>query len=164
MLIVGVDPGLHGAACIYEAETHHVLAVTDMPVEPWGSKSHINVPEFMRWVHRGRADTAAIERVNAMPSIDGRRSMGAASAFRFGMVFGEVRGALIGAGLKIVDVPPTTWKDLFELRGRDKDDARGLAAWLHPEIAGLLTRKKDVGRGEAVLIARWAALDRWENR
>jgi len=164
MLIVGVDPGLHGAACIYEAETHHVLAVTDMPVEPWGSKSHINVPEFMRWVHRGRADTAAIERVNAMPSIDGRRSMGAASAFRFGMVFGEVRGALIGAGLKIVDVPPFVWKDLFELRGLDKDAARLLALHLYPELAQTLKRKKDVGRADCILVARWAALSRWEHK
>src|SRR5882672_3720060 len=148
MIIVGVDCGLHGAASIYDAENHIILDTIDLPIEAWGTKRHMDIPPLLRWVHRWRADTAAIERVNAMPSIDGRRSMGAASAFRFGMVFGEVRGALIGAGLTIVDVIPGQWKDLFELRGRDKDDARLLAIKLHPEIAHQLTRKKDQGRAD----------------
>src|SRR5258708_4964219 len=100
MIIVGVDPGLHGAACAYDADQHRVIEIIDLPVEPWGSKSHMDIPPFLRFVHRHSCDTAAIERVNAMPSIEGKRSMGAASAFRFGMVFGEIRGAVVANGLK----------------------------------------------------------------
>ena len=163
MLIVRVDCGLHGAASIYDAENHTVLDIIDLPTEAWGTKRHMDIPPLLRWVHRWRADTAAIERVNAMPSIDGKRSMGAASAFRFGMIFGEIRGALVGAGLKTIDVPPSVWKDLFELNKRPKDDARLLAIKLHPEIAEQLKRKKDQGRAEAILVARWAALNRHEH-
>ena len=123
----------------------------------------MNIPPFLRFVHKHRCDTAAIERVNAMPSIEGKRSMGAASAFRFGMVFGEIRGAVIANGLKVVDVPPGQWKDLFELRGRDKDDARIMAIALFPELTDQLKRKKDVGRAECILVARWAALNRHEH-
>lgn len=165
MIIAGIDPGLTGAACIFDAEGMNVVDIIDLPTEPWGTKRHIEVPSLTSFIWSNRADTAALERVNAMPSMGPeRRSMGAASAFRFGMCYGEVRGSLIACGLRVVDVPPTTWKDLFELRKRPKDDARDLAAMLHPEVAHLLKRKKDIGRAECVLIARWAALNRYENR
>lgn len=165
MIITGIDPGLSGAACIYDAENHKVLNVLDMPTEPWGTKRHIDVARLMRWVWGQKADTCALERVNAMPSIDGQaRGMGSASAFRFGMCFGEVRGAMVAAGINVVDVPPTTWKDLFELNKRPKDDARTLASQLFPEAREWLKRKKDIGRAESMLIARWASLNRWEHK
>lgn len=166
MIIVGIDPGLSGAACAYNANNYRVIDIIDLPVEAWGTKRHIAILPFVKWVHSHGCEVAAIELVNAMPSIPDasgkRRGMGAASAFRFGMCYGEVRGALVGNGLKIVDVIPGQWKDQFELRGQPKDIAREIAAALHPEAAGWLKRKKDVGRGESILVARWAALNRWE--
>lgn len=164
-IIVGIDPGLSGALAIYDLSRNaQVVDIIDMPTEAWGAeKRHINVVALCRWVLAHGADTAAIERVTAMPGGPERRTMGAASAFRFGMCFGEVRGALVACGLKIVDVPPAQWKDLFELRKRDKDEARTMAAALHPEAAQWLKRKKDVGRAESILIARWAAQNRWEH-
>jgi hypothetical protein len=168
-ILAGIDPGLSGALCRYDLRSNAgVTDVVDMPVESWGAeKRHINVAELMRITHRWGVDTVALERVNAMPgapSQEGgkRRSMGAASAFRFGMCYGEVRGAMIATGVQVVDVPPSVWKDLFELRKRDKDDGRMLAIQLFPTMAEQLKRKKDVGRAESMLIARWAAQNRWE--
>lgn len=167
MIITGIDPGLSGAACIFDADSLKVLNLIDMPTLPWGTKRHIDVARLMRWVWSQKAQTCALERVQAMPSAPDasgkRRGMGSASSFRFGMCFGEVRGAMIAAGLNVVDIPPQQWKELFELNKRDKDEARLLAIKLHPEVAGELQRKKDQGRAEAILIARWAALNRWEN-
>lgn len=163
MYSIGIDPGLSGAACLFDVDHLKVLDVIDLPTEAWGTKRHIDIKQFTGWVWKGKASAAALERVNAMPSIEGRRSMGAASAFRFGMCFGEIRAALITAGVGVVDVPPNVWKELFELNKRDKDEGRQLAAKLHPEAAHWLQRKKDQGRGEAILIARWAALNRWEH-
>lgn len=167
MIINGIDPGLSGAACVFDAEALKVLALLDMPVEPWGSKRHIDIKQLLGWTWQHRCDTCALERVQALPGMDAggvhSRGMGAASAFRFGMCYGEIRGAMIAAGLSVVDVPPQVWKELFELNRRDKDDARLLAIQLHPEVAGELKRKKDIGRAESILIARWAALNRWEH-
>lgn len=168
MIIEGIDPGLSGAACVFDAENLKVLDLLDMPTEAWGSKRHIDIKQLLGWTWRHRCDTCALERVQALPGMDAggvrSRGMGAASAFRFGMCFGEIRGAMIAAGLSVVDVPPQVWKELFELNKREKDEARQLAIKLHPEAAHMLTRKKDQGRGECILIARWAALNRWENR
>lgn len=168
MIITGIDPGLSGAACIFDADNLKVLNLLDMPTEAWGAKRHIDVRRLMRWVWGQKADTCALERVQAMPAKPDakgkRRGMGSASSFRFGMCFGEVRGAMIAAGLSVIDVPPKQWKDLFELNLLDKDEARLLAIKLHPEAAGELQRKKDQGRAEAILIARWASLNRWENK
>lgn len=170
MIILGIDPGISGAACIYDAQIHKVLDVIDLPTEAWGKeKRHIDVHALLRWVadRDQRPDNCAIERVNAMPSIPDksgkRRGMGSASAFRFGMVYGELRGAAAAMGIKIYDVMPGVWKELFELTGRDKDAARQMVLKLHPEVAGELKRKKDQGRAEAILIARWLALNRWEH-
>lgn len=166
-IVMGLDPGLSGAACLYDVARSTVINVIDMPTEPWGTKTHIDVAKLLQYAHRYGVDTAALERVNAMPSIGAggeRRGMGAASAFRFGMCFGEIRGALIGNGIKVVDVPPKQWKDLFELNGRPKDDARTLAISLFPDMAVTLKRKKDIGRAESMLIARWAVQNRWEGK
>lgn len=167
MNIIGIDPGLSGAACLLDAASLSVQDVIDLPTEAWGTKRHIDIKQFIGWVWKSRGDMAALERVQALPGMDAggvrSRGMGAASAFRFGMCFGEIRASLITAGLGVVDVPPAQWKELFELNKRDKDEGRQLAAKLHPEAAHWLQRKKDQGRGEAILIARWAALNRWEH-
>lgn len=168
-LIAGIDPGLSGALSLYNVEHNTVLDVVDMPVEVWGKeKRHINVKALLLTVHRWGCDAAAIERVNAMPPKPGKdgkkRGMGAASAFRFGMCYGEVRGALIGNGVKVIDVVPGVWKDLFELTGRPKDEGRTLAIHLFPDMAEELKRKLDQGRAESMLIARWAAMNRNEHR
>lgn len=165
--VIGIDPGLSGAACVYDAESHRVLDLLDMPTEAWGTKRHIDIKQLLGWTWKNRCDTCALERVQAMPSAPDaaghRRGMGAASSFRFGMCYGEVRGAMIAAGLTVIDIPPKQWKDLFELNKRDKDEGRLLAMRLHPEAAERLQRKKDQGRAEAILIARWASLNRWEH-
>lgn len=163
-VLAGIDPGLSGALCRYDIITGQVTHVLDMPIESWGAeKRHIDVRELMRILHRWSVDTVALERVTAMPSTGPtRRGMGAASAFRFGMCYGEVRGAVVATGIKVIDVPPTQWKNLFELLKRDKELALPLAARLFPNMAGELKRKKDIGRAECMLIARWAAQNRFE--
>lgn len=155
----GIDPGLSGALCAYSCVEHRIVHVLDMPTEPWGKeKRHIDVRALVRWAHLHNVSVAVLERVNAMPSIPDetghRRGMGAASAFRFGQCYGEVRAALVASGIRPIDTTPGSWKDLYELRGRPKDEARDVALKLWPNDAAIFRRKKDVGRAEAALIAR----------
>jgi crossover junction endodeoxyribonuclease RuvC len=90
-----------------------------------------------------------------MPSTQGRRGMGAVSSFNFGRAAGVVHGALAALGFQINFVRPTEWKKYFGLSGKDKHASIAMAKNLYPEAAELLTRKKDHGRAEAILIAAY---------
>jgi len=50
---------------------------------------------------------------------------------------------------------PQSWKKKAGIIGRDKDAARTLAIHTHPEISDMLSRKKDCGRADAILIAEF---------
>jgi len=165
-LIIGFDPGINGSAaalCPADADGPEFIAdAIDLPTMPDGSKRQIDDFALERWLRRlGRVSHAVIENVRAMPSIpdeDGeRRSMGSASAFRFGMAAGQLR-ATVRMVLQIEPefVEPAVWKRYFALSS-DKEESRRLALRLFPHSAYLLTRKKDHQRAEAMLVAKWRA-------
>lgn len=162
MVIVGIDPGIHGAAAaLHPAGTDGMEFISDaidLPTLPDGSKTQIDDVALARWLALVGATHAVIENVQAMPSIPGknavRRSMGAASAFRFGMAAGQLRATCRVAGLEVVLVHPQTWKAYFQI-GPDKEQSRQLALSLFPGSAYLLKRKKDHQRAEAMLLAKW---------
>ncbi|XP_058788336.1 Holliday junction resolvase MOC1, chloroplastic [Vicia villosa] len=74
-----------------------------------------------------------------------------------GFGYGLWIGILVSAGFTVVPVPSFTWKAKFELSGSKtaKDDSRKLASTLFPSLSSLLSRKKDHGRAEALLIAAY---------
>jgi hypothetical protein len=106
-----------------------------------------------------RHQHAFVKLVNAMPSIAGmdgcRRGMGAASAFRFGAMFGAIKATLSCTRVAFTLVAPTTWKRFYGLIRADKEQSTLRALQLHPELAAKLARRKDVGCAEALLIARF---------
>jgi crossover junction endodeoxyribonuclease RuvC len=78
--------------------------------------------------------------------------------FRFGESVGVVLSVCGALQLPVSWVRPGHWKRKAGLIGKDKGAARTLAIQLHPEVADLLTRKKDIGRADAVCIARFGAI------
>ena len=73
--------------------------------------------------------------------------------FSFGTSYGIVIGVLAALSIPMVLVSPQTWKANAGIRGKDKDYARTLAQQLYPGAE--LGRKKDIGRADAILIARF---------
>lgn len=172
MYSIGIDPGINGAAAAYcygdEEGPAFVSDAIDMPTMPDGSKRQIDAAAFARWLDRvqqtlgGPPARAIVENVRAMPSppdaTDGeRRSMGAASSFRFGFAAGQIRAVLQVRYVPIRMVEPRVWKASFDLEGGDKEGARQLALLLFPHVAHLLARKKDHNRAEAMLLAHYGA-------
>jgi len=58
-------------------------------------------------------------------------------------------------GIPLDLVAPATWKRHFHLLGTAKDAARVLALARFPSAGRSLSRKKDSGRADALLIALW---------
>ena len=156
MLIIGVDPGLTGAAGFLRDGAY--LAVEDMPVVLKGSGSvkHEVNPQGLKALIRakllaGEAVVCALERVNAMPG------QGVSSVFSLGDSFGCARSVLATAAFELTYTHPATWKKHFKLTS-DKELSRALATRMFP--AAPLHLKKHDGRAEALLLARWL----WETK
>ena len=149
---IGIDPGQTGAIAVLADGAF--AGFYDMPTvaRPAGGQQ-VNGAELaaqlreIRAAHPGAHVLAVLERVSAMPG------QGVSSMFRFGESFGVVKGVLAAMGWPLHSVSPAAWKRRCGLIGADKDCARTLAIQLFPAAAGGLTRKKDVGRADALLIA-----------
>lgn len=145
MLIFGIDPGVSGA--ISKFEDGKLIDAYDMPTLKQGKKNKCNCAAIAKMLCSDEKAIVVIEQVSAMPG------QGTASMFNFGMSFGMAQGVALGLGYELHLVTPQKWKKHFSLIGKDKDNARTSAQQLYPEAS--LSRKKDVGRADAILIARW---------
>lgn len=164
-LFIGVDPGLGGGVAFYWPDDPTTAVVYDMPLER-GKKVHaMGIKELMLNHHLipfGIDVHGAVELVGSRPRQQG--------AFNFGFSTGIVHGVLGCFAIPILEVSPNKWKPSLGLQrpptetiSENKDRARATASKLFPHLASQLTRKKDDGRAEALLIAFYAA-HRKENK
>ena len=155
MIIVGIDPGLSGAVCLYSTISGDI-DVWDMPtVEVLRSgkkKRELNINLLAKRLEICGSTSCAVflERVGAMPG------QGVSSTFAFGRNVGIIEGIVGARVAPITIVPPQTWQKAMNVRG-GKDGARLRATELFPKHADLFARVKDDGRADATLIAKYGA-------
>jgi hypothetical protein len=91
-----------------------------------------------------------LENIHSMPK------QGVASSFSFGKGFGMWLGIIAAFKLPMELVSPQRWKkEILVDMGQGKDASRFKAIALFPSIAEQLSRKKDDGRAEALLLAEY---------
>ena len=153
MKVFGIDPGLSGAIAIIE--NNKVLSIFDMPVMAEGKKNkrQLNSAQLVSIIKENisiRDEVAVVvEQVNAMPG------QGVTSMFNFGQTFGAIKGVCAALGLPIFFVRPSKWKKHFELINSSKDSSRTKAIEMYPSLSDQLSKKKDVNKSDAILIARF---------
>jgi crossover junction endodeoxyribonuclease RuvC len=146
---VGIDPGLSGAVAILDDE-NNLWAVFDMPImQASKTKRQVNPADLARIIKENCPDIVIIEAVHAM------KGQGVSSMFNFGKSAGVVEGVCAALGIPMMFVTPQKWKKRAGLIGKDKDMARTKAIQLYPDAP--LARKKDIGRADAILIARYGS-------
>ena len=163
MFIIGIDPGITGGLCFFE--NGEIRDVIDMPNMPEGKKNkrQINGPQVYyefknRIIGLSKKEIAVVlEQVSAMPG------QGVTSMFNFGQTFGAIKGISAALGLPIFFVRPTKWKKHFELINSSKDSSRTKAIEMYPSISDQLSKKKDVNKSDAILIARFHSETRFTN-
>ena len=153
MKIIGIDPGLTGAIAVLK--NSKVLNVFDMPVMSEGKKNkrQLNSAQLVKLlkdnVSKSEEISVVVEQVNAMPG------QGVTSMFNFGQTFGAIKGICATLNLPIYFVRPSKWKKHFELINSSKDASRTKAIEMYPTFADHLSKKKDVNKSDAILIARY---------
>ena len=140
---LGIDPGQSGAMA---------LLTDELPqVEDWPSDPNAAADLLREWLGQYRVELAALERVNAMPK------QGVSSTFKLGCNLGAWQGILSALGLPYLMPTPREWqKGLVKPSDGADPKARSLAVArrLFPDEE--LSRKKDHGRADALLLAWYA--------
>jgi len=160
MRIIGIDPGLSGGIAILE--NNKVKELFDMPVMADGKKNkrQLNSALLAQLVKENIKDIEntimVVEQVNAMPG------QGVTSMFNFGQTFGAIKGICAALNLPIFFVRPAKWKKHFELINSSKDASRTKVIEMYPSIAEKLSKKKDVNKSDAILIARFYSETRFK--
>ena len=153
MRIFGIDPGLSGALAILDEKK--IFEVIDLPTMSDGKKNkkQLNSAHLSKYMQSNIIDlnksAVVVEQVNAMPG------QGVTSMFNFGQTFGAIKGICATLNLPIYFVRPSKWKKHFELINSSKDASRTKAIEMYPTFADRLSKKKDVNKSDAILIARY---------
>ena len=153
MIIIGIDPGLSGAIAILKNK--EVKKILEIPVMSEGKKNkrQLNNAQLVNLLKENIDDlsdvSVVVEQVNAMPG------QGVTSMFNFGQTFGAIKGICAALGLPIHFVRPAKWKKHFDLINSSKDASRTKVIEMYPLLSNQLSRKKDVNKSDAILIARF---------
>ena len=153
MKIIGIDPGLSGAIAVLQDKK--VLNLFEMPVMAEGKKnkrqlnSALLVDIIKDNISFDEDIAVVVEQVNAMPG------QGVTSMFNFGQTFGAIKGVCAALNLPIFFVRPSKWKKYFELINSTKDSSRTKVIEMYPSLSNQLSKKKDVNKSDAILIARF---------
>ena len=160
MKIIGIDPGLSGAIAVLQ--DNKVEEIFDVPVMTDGKKNkrQLNSAQLVKLLKDNTKDNEEIaivvEQVNAMPG------QGVTSMFNFGQTFGAIKGICAALNLPIFFVRPAKWKKHFDLIKSSKDASRTKAIEMYPSISDKLSKKKDVNKSDAILIARFYSETRFK--
>lgn len=161
MIIIGLDPGISGAAAaidIGDMGGIELIDIIDLPSCADGTKRQLHIAPFGAWLEKIAPDLAIIENVQPMMGKGGdSQAMMGANSFRFGMACGALRGVLGAYSIPYRLVTAQSWKRSYGLRGSDKEASRKMALSQMPAAAHFLKRKLDHNRGDALLLALYGA-------
>ena len=150
--ILGIDPGLSGALCLYQCRTGPITVLDIPTIEVRVAKSlkrQIDLYALGNWLdmHRNLIKVAIIEQVGSMPA------QGVTSSFNFGFTAGAIQGLVAANAIPMTLVRPQVWKSAFGLLRQDKDASRQAASRIAPQFSHHWHLKKHDGRAEAFLLA-----------
>jgi crossover junction endodeoxyribonuclease RuvC len=164
VIFIGIDPGLHGGVGILNTETNFVF-VHDTPIMEVDGKNKYNAvamaqllnpyarvpnPELLNVYSKVPNALVVLESVHSMPK------QGVASSFTFGEGLGLWKGIIAAYNLPLEMPSPQRWKKaILTDQGKEKDASRYKAIQLFPSMAHMLSRVKDDGRAEALLLAEY---------
>ena len=153
MLIISIDPGITGSICFFK--NNKIIEVIEMPTMTEGKKNkkQVNGAQIFNEISNRIRDIESenirvvIEQVSAMPG------QGVTSMFNFGQSFGILKGICSAMQLPMYFVRPAKWKKYFGLINSEKGASRTKAIEMFPYFSSNLSKKKDINKADAILIA-----------
>ena len=166
MRLIGVDPGVAGAAALITKRGGSFHAeVVDIPIVQLGNNNAVDGREWQRIIRRLAPDIGYMELTWAIPIRATRganmKGQGVVAAGRTQRSHGVIEGILqceLEPG-NLHYVISNSWKRRFGLIGgeENKPTSTALALRFFPDLAPRLRRVKDHNRAEAVLVGVYGA-------
>lgn len=138
--IMGIDPGVTGGIAFLWSDT---ILVIDIP----SVDGEVDIDQLVDEIRLANPCAAIIERASARPG------QGVSSTFKYGQAYGALRACCAVLNIPQHLVSPAKWKKHFGL-DKDKEKSRALAIRYWPGMR-CFGRKKDHGRAESALIAKY---------
>lgn len=156
MITIGIDIGLTGAVALIDAERQ---VLEDIPTTNDARGKRLDGWRLIRLLRElapvQLAAQVVFEDVRPRPNpARGTSIITEGSLMRSRGIVEAVLDIMRPAHVHIVT--PQAWKRHFGLIGAKKDGARELALKLYPQTSGVLARKKDHNRADALLLAHYA--------
>jgi len=150
MNIIGIDPGFTGAITVLD-EKSDIIELYDMPVIPVGKKTELDGPKIAKILANAELYSKChvfIEKCQSMPG------QGVVGVGRYMEGYGRIRGIVEGLSMPYTLVQPRNWKkEMMPDMGKEKGQSIVRVKQLYPNLD--LPRKKDHGKADSVLIARY---------
>ena len=163
MIYIGIDPGLNGAVGVLKSHgstyvdpgSIQVFDTPTMLVSGIKEKRVYNTVA-MALLLKPFVDQVCDDVLCVLESVHSMPKQGVASSFSFGQGLGMWQGIIAAMGFPLEMPSPQRWKkEMLADQGKDKDASRFKAIALFPSLAEQLSRKKDDGRAEAILLAEY---------
>jgi|APGre2960657404_1045060.scaffolds.fasta_scaffold101169_2 crossover junction endodeoxyribonuclease RuvC len=152
--IVGCDPGLNGAIAVLTKDGEFVKVFDTPTYEVTSGKKTVRrvlAPAIVAELEQYTNAQAFIEMVGSRPG------EGHMNSFNFGKSAGILEGIMAGLRIPSQTVSSMAWTRQMRV-GKEKDQARAIVAQTWPIAAAEVSRKKDIGRADALLIAEYGRL------
>jgi hypothetical protein len=164
VIVIGIDPGLTGAACAIDTERNRCAGIVDLPTVDLEGGGLVRrridgralTHQLRALIPAGARVRVVLEQVGAM----GGQDNAVQTQVSLGRTLGAIECALDILGLKPVMVSPLKWKVMYGIKRHrgEKESAfkarhvdKALA--LYPEAP--ITLAKHHNRAEALLMAHW---------
>jgi crossover junction endodeoxyribonuclease RuvC len=169
MIVIGIDPGFTGAIAVLDKEGK-VKHLIDMPVIAVGKKTELDAVAIRNLFFEQKGDPLLfvesefhvyIEKAQAFmgsgkpcPLCKKKQAQGVVSTANYMASYGIIKGICVGLNIPYTLVHPKTWKAKM-MRDMSKEKGASIVRvrQLYPELD--FPRKKDHGRADAILIARY---------
>lgn len=154
MRVLGIDPGLDGAAAVFDDRRLGYVEVFDLETVGEDTKRILNVTTLSRWVEARMPYDERVEHEHHayLEYVNSNPAWGTGSVFRFGMSFGQLRATVELCGIPQTLVVARKWRPTYNI-GNDKKAGLKKAIALFPNAADKFARVKDEHRADAALIA-----------
>lgn len=161
MILVGIDPDLNGGIAVIDAETRDVLSITRMPVfePPVEGKRRVDALAVHKTLIEARrlgAQFVILESAIVKPQVSSKGPAMMGGVHTVHQNYGAIRALceiMFGRG-RVISAHPSSWKKTMGLSS-DKHLSLDVAVQLYPGHAVLLSKQKNVGIAEAMLLIEW---------
>ena len=150
--VIGIDPGLTGAICLYDLTNNKVIEVLNTPVYKKDKKSYLDPKRILEVFKKWSAQTKKV--VIESQTVTNRD--GGKSTITTLRNYGFLLGLLASLELEVVEVCPVTWQSVLLKNVIDP----GIPLKLKPTKRKSLILTKDFnpkndGQADAIALAMW---------